>query len=392
MARSDPLNTLTLDELRARTSLKWRLYPPDVLPLWVAEMDVALAPPVVEAVERAMRAGDTGYDYGTAYAEAWAGYAVDRWGWAVDVAATRVVPDVMIGITEALRVLGRPGDAVIVTPPVYPPFYDFVRSSDRRLIEAPLTRDGRLDLADDGTLERAFRQVTGERWGPSGAVLLLANPHNPTGVAHTPEELTRLCGMADRYGVRIVSDEIHAPLTGRPGVDEVPVFTPILTVPGGESAIVLTSASKGWNLAGLKAALLIPGHGAVADVGRIPEHASHGVSHVAVIAHVAALRDGRDWLEAVLTALDGNRHLLATTLAERLPDVRYEPDHATYLAWVDCRGLGLGDDPAAAFLERGRVAVSPGLEFGPGGAGHVRVNLATSREILADAVGRMASA
>jgi cystathionine beta-lyase len=389
---SDPLNDLSLDDLRARTSVKWRRYAPDVLPLWVAEMDAVLAPAVVDAVDQAVRTGDTGYDFGDSYAEAWSEYAGARWGWDVDVSTARVMPDVMIGITEALRVLGGPGDAVIVTPPVYTPFYTFVRSIDRRVVEAPLTPEGRLDLADEGALERAFRETASERMGPSGAALLLANPHNPSGAAHTRDELARLAALAARYGVRIVSDEIHGPLSGRPGIDDVPPYTPILTVPGAESAVVLTSASKAWNLAGLKAALMVPGPGAVTDVARVPEHASHGVSHVSVIAHVAALREGRAWLEEVLTTLEANRQLLARLLAAHLPALRYRPGHATYLAWLDCRELGLGDDPAATFLDRGRVALNSGPAFGPGGAGHVRLNLATSQEILTEAVRRMASA
>ncbi len=188
-----------------------------------------------------------------------------------------------------------------------------------------------------------------------------------------------------------MSDEIHAPLSGRPGVDDVPRFTSVLQVPGGEGALALVSPSKAWNLAGLRAALLVAGRDAAADLARVPEHALDGVNHVGVIAQTAALETGRGWLDAVLTALDVNRALLAELLATRLPQVRYHREHATYLAWLDCRGLGLGDDPARAFLDRGRVALNSGLTFGRGGAGHVRLNLATSRPILTEAVERMAS-
>ena len=384
----DPLNTLTLDQLRTRTSVKWREYEPDVLPLWVAEMDVVLAPGVVEAVTRALRDGDTGYDHGFRYAEAWASYASDRWAWHVDPALTMTVPDVMTGVVHALGVLTEPGDAVVVSPPVYPPFYSFVPGAGRRTLDAPLTPEGRLDLADDGALDRAFEVA---RADGRAAAYLLANPHNPTGTAHTADELERLCALAERHGVRVLSDEIHAPLSGRPGVDEVPTFTSVLQVDGGERALALVSPSKAWNLAGLRAALLVAGPGAAADLARVPERALDGVNHVGVIAQTAALETGRGWLDEVLTALDTNRALLAGLLGDRLPDVGYRRDHATYLAWLDCRGLGLGDDPARTFLERGRVALNPGVSFGPGGAGHVRLNLGTSRAILAEAVDRMAS-
>jgi cystathionine beta-lyase len=165
------------------------------------------------------------------------------------------------------------------------------------------------------------------------------------------------------------------------------------------------SASKGWNLAGLKAAVAVAGPGAVEDIRRMPEEVSHGPSHLGVIAHTAALRDGRDWLDALLTGLDHNRRLLADLLAEHLPAVRYVPPQGTYLAWLDCRALDLGDDalpepgstttvtgPAAVFLERGRVALTTGAAFGTGGSGHVRLNFATPPDVLTEAVRRMADA
>src|SRR6478735_53902 len=153
-----PLDQSTLDELRRRTSVKRRAYPPDVLPLFVAEMDVAPCEPVVEAVTAALRAGDTGYDHGTVYGEAYARFAERRWGWSFDPAATRTLPDVMVAVVEVLRVLTAPGDAVVVNPPVYPPFFGFVQNEGRRVVPAPLGADLRLDL---DALERAFADATG---------------------------------------------------------------------------------------------------------------------------------------------------------------------------------------------------------------------------------------
>jgi cystathionine beta-lyase len=378
----DPLRALGLERLRRRTSMKWRTYPEDVLPLWVAEMDVPLAEPVVRAVTDALALGDTGYPAGTAYAEALAAFAAGRWNWhGVAPERTAIVPDVMLGVVEMIRLVTGPGDPVIVNPPVYPPFFQFVTHMDRRVVRAPLGAGLRLDT---GLLEETFRAATA-RGGR--AAYLLCSPHNPTGTVHTAAELTTVAGLAERYGVRVVADEIHAPLV-TPGVP----FVPYLSVPGAERGLSLMSASKGWNLAGLKAALAIAGPAAAADLARLPEEVSHGPSHLGVIAHTAALRDATDWLDALLAGLRANRRLLADLLAERLPGVRPHPAEATFLAWLDCRALGLGDDPAGVFLDRGRVALSSGLPFGTGGAGHARLNLATSPEILTEAVRRMAAA
>ncbi|MBA4860828.1 aminotransferase class I/II-fold pyridoxal phosphate-dependent enzyme [Streptomyces sp. PSKA54] len=379
---ANPLCRLSLDQLRRRTSMKWRTYPEDVLPLWVAEMDVPLAEPVARAITDAVALGDTGYPAGTAYAEALAEFARKRWSWEGPTAErTAIVPDVMLGVVEMLRLVTGPGDAVVVNCPVYPPFYQFVRHMDRRIVEAPLGPDHRIDLA---ALRDAFARAAG-----SGrrAAFLLCSPHNPTGTVHTREELTAVAALADRHGVRVVADEIHAPVVA-PGA----AFVPYLSVPDAASGLSLMSASKAWNLAGLKAALAVAGPAAAGDLANLPEEVSHGPSHVGVLAHTAALRDGGAWLDALLAGLDDNRRLLADLLAEQLPDIRYEPAPGTCLAWLDCRALGLGDDPAAVFLERGRVALSSGTAFGTGGRGHARLNLATSPELITEAVRRMAAA
>jgi cystathionine beta-lyase len=249
------------------------------------------------------------------------------------------------------------------------------------VVEAPLGADLRIDPA---TLREAFAGATA---GGGRAAFLLCSPHNPTGTVHTAAELAAVAELAERYGVRVVADEIHAPLVA-PGV----TFVPYLSVPGAGRGLSLMSASKGWNLAGIKAALALAGPEAADDLARMPEEVSHGPSHIGVIAHTAALRDATGWLDAVLAGLQTNRRLLGALLAEHLPAVRAYPAEATYLAWLDCRALGLGDDPARAFLDRGRVALSSGIPFGTGGAGHVRLNLATTPEILTEGVRRMAAA
>jgi len=378
---TNPLNLLSLDDLRRRTSMKWRHFAPDVLPLWVAEMDVPLAEPIVRAVGQALAIGDTGYPEGTAYAEAFTAFAGERWGWRFDVQASSNIPDVMGGIAEILKLVTEPGAVVVVNSPVYTPFYRYVEHMGRRVIEAPLGAGQRIDPE---TLERAFAAAAASR---RGAAFLLCNPHNPTGTVHSREELAVVAGLAEHHGVRVLADEIHAPI-----VHCESAHVPYLSLAGTERAFAMLSASKGWNLAGLKAALVVAGADAAGDLERLPQEVRSGPSHVGLIAHVAALRDGRAWLDRLLSGLDQNRRLLGELLADQLPGAVYSPPAGTYLAWIDCRALGLGEDPAAVFLERGRVALSSGPRFGTGGAGHVRLNLATSPEILADAVARMASA
>lgn len=377
----DPLNELSLEDLRRRTSAKWREYPADVLPLWIAEMDVPLAPPIIASLREALELGDTGYASGTDYAESLAGFARARWGWEVDVAHTAIVPDVMQGAVAVLDLVTAPGDTVVVNPPVYPPFYPFVEHAGRQVVDVPLDDGFRLDL---DALDTAFAQAVA---GGRSAAYLLCSPHNPTGTVHTADELAAVADLAAIHGVRVIADEIHAPVV-LPGHR----FVPYLSVPRAGSGFSLLSASKGWNLAGLKAALAVAGPETATDLARLPEEVGHGVSHVGMIGHAAAFRDGGEWLDALLDGVAANTRLLTDLLSRHLPDVRYRPGEGTYLAWLDCRGLGLGDDPTSAFLERGRVALLPGPDFGEGGRGHARLNLATSRHVLTEAVERMSRA
>ena len=392
----NPLTQLSLTELRQRTSIKWRAHAADVLPLWVAEMDVTLAPPIVEALTGAIERGDTGYPAGTGYAEALREFAARRWSWGgLDVARTAIVPDVMMGIVEIVRLVTEPGDAVVVCSPVYPPFYAFVSNAGRRVLEARLGPDRRMDL---DALDDAFRRA---RAAGRPAAFLMSNPHNPTGVVHSADELRAVAALAQRHGVRVISDEIHAPL-----ILGGAVFTPYLSVDGAQDAFAMFSASKAWNLAGLKAALAIAGPDAAGDLARMPEEVGHGPSHLGVIGHTAALRDGTDWLDQLLTGLGHNRDLLGRLLAEHLPGIGYRPPEGTYLAWLDCSGLRLPTDPvqngpgivsdlagpARFFCDHARVALSSGHVFGSGGAGHVRLNFATHPDILTETLTRMAQA
>ncbi len=381
MADPNPFEQVSLEQLRERTSVKWRRYDPDVLPLWVAEMDVNLAPPVAEALERAIRAGDTGYPGSTPFVDAFAEFAAARWHWpTLDPALVRPVANVIAGYTDALLLAAGSGGHVVVTSPVYPPFYSYLREAGLTVVEARLTDQMRIDPDTlDSTLAGARRNSA------SGVAVLLCHPHNPGGTVHTRAELEQLANIADRHGATVVSDEIHAPLVYAPAE-----FIPYLSVDG--TGIALHSASKAWNLAALPGALMVFGHDA-ADTHRAYTAGSHHwPGHFGVIAQTAAYTDGAPWLEGALTGLDANRHLLGSLLAEHLPAVKYLLPEATYLAWLDCSALGLGDDPAAVFLQRGRVGLNSGPTFGTGGAGHVRLNFATSGAILEEAVRRMASA
>jgi cystathionine beta-lyase len=375
-----PLQILTLAQLRQRQSAKWQRYDPEILPLWVAEMDVPVAQPVIDAVGQAMELGDTGYPIGDHYGEAFAEFALARWNWLVDPLDTFAAIDVLTGITEVIAQISADHVPVVITPPVYGPFQKFVGRMGRTLKHAVLTPEGRLNPE---TLEATFAEI--QKAG-TGGIVLISNPHNPTGVSHTRAELEMLVSLASTYGIRIISDEIHAPLQ-MPGH----VFTPILSVPGAETAIVVTSASKSFNLAGLKAALVVGGPASRADITALREGHVHGASHMGSIAHAAAYRHGGPWLDAVLGDLDTNRHLLADLVAEHLPGAHYFLSESTYLAWVDCRPLNLGGDPAEIFEREGKVAFSPGSFFGDEGAGHVRINFATNPQILSEALRRAGS-
>jgi cysteine-S-conjugate beta-lyase len=380
MPRTEPLPVPPIEELRLRRSAKWAAYPPEVLPLWVAEMDFELAPAVAATLAEAVRRSDTGYAYDTgAVGRALAGFAEQRWGWRFDPAAVRLVADVEIGVVELLRVLTRPGQSVVISPPVYAPFFGWIEEVRGRLVEVPLqdADDGwRLDLP---ALQQAFADRP--------AAYLLCNPHNPVGRAHSAEELAELAELAARYQVPIVSDEAHAPLA-LPGTR----FTPLLSVPGAaDLAVSVQAASKAWNLAALKCAAVISAGPRMAEVVAGLPNSQWRVGHFGALASAVAYTEGVAWLDRLLDTLAERRALLGRLLAERLPAVRWQPPESSYLGWLDCGRLGLDGDASERFLEHG-VAVDAGQRFGNVGAGYVRLNFATSAEILTEAIDRMARA
>jgi cystathionine beta-lyase len=377
-----------LETLRRRRSSKWATHPPDVLPVFVAETDVEPAPPTRAALTEAIELGDMGYAEPAGLYEAFAGFAERRFGWAPDTARIRLMPDVMAAIVELLRVLTEPGDGVIVATPAYPPFFDGIPEAGRKVVEVPLA--GR-----ELELDRIDAELSG-----GARALLLASPHNPTGRVLDRATLDAIAEIADRHGALVLSDEIHAPLT-LPGA----AHTPFAAL-GDRRAVVITSASKAFNLAGLKCAVAVAGSDEVsAELDRLPEEIGYRAGILGVIASQAAFAQGDAWLDELLAALDANRRLLGELLAEHLPEIGYVPPEASFLAWLDCRALGTpdqagfagargtgGDDPSATFLERGRVALEPGPRFGTPGRGFARLNFGCSPEVLEEAVRRMVSA
>jgi cysteine-S-conjugate beta-lyase len=377
-----PFEVLRPDTLRLRTSIKWRYHGPDVLPVWVAEMDVLPAPEVVEALTAAVRAGDTGYpNFGTTYKEALAEFADARWAVHADPGDMALCADVMTGIRVLVERFAPPRGAVVIPSPVYPPFASFTREVGRKVVAVALTAEGRLDVAAiDEALTANPTDAASRR-----TVLLLCSPHNPTGAVHTADELAAVAESAQRRGALVIVDEVHAPL-----VPEGATFVPWFAV--ADHGFVVTSAAKAFNLAGLKAGLIVGGPSSRSQLKRLPDSVAYGGSHLGVIGHAAAYRSDPSWLAAVNANIATNRVLLAQFLAERLPGVGYRIPQATYLAWLDLRGVGLGPDPAEVLLTRGRVALNEGRTFGRGGIGHARLNLACSEEVLTQAVERMVAA
>lgn len=365
---------LGLDLLTQRTSMKWTRYPADVLPVWVAEMDVAVPPGVRAALEHAIEIGDFGYHGTEVLQPAFVRYAADTWGQAIDQHQVTACADVVSGMA-ALVSHFTPADATIaITTPIYPPFRKVAGVDGREVLEVPMTEEGRLDLA---AIEYAFSTA-------KPAAFLLCNPHNPYGTIPTRDELTAIAALAGEHDVIVISDEIHAGLVA-PGE----TFVPYLSVEGAQRGFTAVSASKMFNLAALKAGLLVAGTEVVDDLWSLPYEVRSGASHLGLITQAAGLDHDREWLAGLNADIAANKDLLADLLSVHL-GLHHVPSPATYLSWVDCTPLGL-DRPAARFLSRGRVAFNPGTDYASDAAQWVRVNVATSPEILTEAVRRMAA-
>ncbi|GAB3615056.1 MalY/PatB family protein [Humibacter ginsengisoli] len=375
------LATRPIERLRAeRRSIKWRRYAPDVLPLFVAEMDFEPSKAVVDAVSRALAAGDTGYLDGPGpLAPAFASFAERSWGWTVDPDTVHLATDVTVGIVETLRLLVPPvGARVVLTPPVYAPFYEMVGEANGAVVEVPLDEASGWAL-DLSALERAFAD--------GADAMLLCNPQNPTGRCHSRQSLQALAELAARYDVPILSDEVHAPFAHTDA--SFTPFAPLAAAAGARSATV-TSASKAWNLAALKCAWIVAADDRTAALlQRLPEETAARTSILGLHAGIAAF-DDTEWRDAAIAQVVSNIELFTAELAVHVPEARLVTPDAGYLVWLDLRDAGLGDDPAAVLREEGRVAFNSGPTFGTGGAGFVRVNVACDPSTIVEAVRRIA--
>ena len=400
---AEVIDRTTMEELRARGSWKWTAGGPGVIGAFVAEMDFGVAPPVEAALLYAIRRADFGYLTERAVAEmadACAGWQRDRYGWAVDPARIRPLPDVISGLTAAITVFSRPGSPVILPTPAYMPFLTYPVRAGREIIQVPMASDGGRYVLDIGGIDAAFKR--------GGHLLVLCNPGNPVGRVYSRDELIAVAEVVEANGGRVFADEIHAPLI-YPGRGHVPYASlgPVTAA----HTVTAAAASKGWNLPGLKCAQLLLTNDADAAVWADRGFTfEHGASTPGVWATIAAYRDGGPWLEDVVRYLDRNRTLLAALLAEHLPQAGFLPPEGTYLAWLDCRALdcrGLAGggyppgerpgaaageaSPAAFFLAQARVMLTDGAACGEGGGGHVRLNFGTPRPVLAEIVRRMAA-
>jgi cystathionine beta-lyase len=382
---SDDLDRFDLAALRARRGVKWTRYGPRVLPAWVADMDFAVAPPIRERLAGLASNSDLGYaplPQDTGMRELFAERMARRFGWELDAERVVVITDVLQGLAASIDLLCEPGDGVVVQTPIYPPFLEIVAGSGRRLVENRLLQDAERYEIDFAALERSIDDRT--------RLLLLCNPHNPSGRVLSVEELDALATLACERDLIVVADEIWGDL----------VFPPHRHVPlatrGAEIAartITLTSATKSFNLAGLPCAFAHFGSARLIErFQRLTPHLLGGVGIAAIEATRAAWSEGDLWLEEVRAILDRNRRALSGLLARRIPTITYLPPEATYLAWLDCRRLDLEEGPGRFFLKSAQVALNDGRRFGVAGEGFARLNFATSAELLQEIVERMSSA
>jgi cystathionine beta-lyase len=377
---------LGADHLRARGGGKWTKYGPDVIPAFVADMDFKVAPAVQAAIEQLTNTQDYGYGQMTdpnsvPLFDAFAAWMARRHNWQPDPRLTYANTDVIQGLVATMVAFTTPGDGILVQTPIYPPFLRFVASTGRRLVENPLVDDGTRFVVDLEGLERAAPQAT---------MILLCNPHNPTGRVLERAELQGIAAIAAAHNLTIVSDEIHADLV-YPGATHIPMETIETAV---ERTVTLTSATKGFNIAGLRTSIAHFGSAGLKEKfdKAVPERLLGGPSRVGVAATIAAWCEAEDWLDTVMTYLDTNRRRVAEWAAQA--NLAHYMPEATYLAWMNCRHIDVNEGltPQQHMLDNAKVALSDGTDFGEPGHGHVRLNFATSAEILEEILGRLGSA
>jgi cystathionine beta-lyase len=376
----------SLAELATHHSEKWRAFPSDVLPLPVAEMDFPVAAPIRETLHSMVEHSDMGYlgaipELGSSFAA----FAASRWDWTVDPARVRAATDVGVGVVEILRVVTNAGDGVLISSPVYQNFYTWINETKVKCVDVPFIHQQSEDVSLAWSID--WKGIE-EAYSSGIKVHLLCSPHNPIGRIYTKEELSKFIALAVKYNVIIISDEIHSPLE----YSEHP-FVPILTL-GKEAeshCVVVTAASKGWNIAGLKCAIIVSGSETMHEkLNALPPALHYRASLLGAFATAVAFEKCAPWLDAVITQLDHNRNLISTLLAEHLPEVIYNPPQHSYLAWFDLSALNLGNEPTAVVLEKSKVALNAGHIYGAQWGQFARMNFATSPEIITQAITQMA--
>lgn len=369
-------------ERRASGCIKWTRYAGDVLPMWVADMDFAVAEPIRDALARRLAHPVLGYGIDQAGLKARiVAWMAARYGWHVAPEAVMPLPGVVPGFNLALRAACAPGAGVVVQTPVYPPMLKAPENWGLARHDAPLTAGDEVEL----DALRAALAAAGQ-----GGVFLLCNPHNPTGRVFRRAELAAMAEASLAAGATIVSDEIHCDLLFD-GREHIPVAA--LSPDVAARTITLMSAGKTFNIAGLNACWAVVTDPALrarfaTAVAGVADHANI----LGLVATEAALAEGEPWRQSVLAYLQDNRDWLVQAVAARLPGVRMRAPEGTFLGWLDCRGSAAGPDPQRFFLERARVGLNPGPDFGPPGAGFVRLNFGCPRATLQEGIGRMEAA
>jgi cystathionine beta-lyase len=349
-------------------------------------MDFPVAAPIREFLHTMVEKSDMGYlgpipELGNSFAA----FTAARWNWNVDPSRVRVATDVGVGVIEILRVFTNPGDGVLISSPVYQNFYTWMNETKVKCIDVPFIHQP----SDDVSIAWSIDWQGIEKAYSSGIKIhLLCSPHNPIGRVFSREELSKFVALAVKYDVIIISDEIHSPLE----YSEHP-FVPMLSL--GKDAeshcVVVTAASKGWNIAGLKCAIIVSASDAMHErLNSLPPALHYRASLLGGFATAVAFDKCVPWLDAVITQLDHNRHLIATLLTEHLPEVSYNPPQHSYLAWLDLSALNLGDEPTAVILEKSNVAFNAGHIYGAQWGQFARMNFATSPEIITQAITQVA--
>lgn len=377
-------DSISTDFLETIAGVKWSTYP-GCVGAWVAEMDFGTAPAIKDELRKIVDDGFFGYLPASALSrmqQACAEWYSSHCGWQVPTERVRAVPDVIEAMLAAINDFSVPGSTVIVPTPAYMPFLFIPQKLGREVVEVPcLHQNGRWELDLDG-IDAAFAD--------GGGLFINCNPHNPLGRVYERDELLALAAIVEKHQGRVFSDEIHAPIT-YPGHTHIP-YASVSDVAASHT-ITATSASKAWNLAGLKCAQLILSNDV--DAATWKEHGGlveHGASTFGVIANAAAFGSGQPWLDEVITYLDGNRRLLGEMLETLLPEVSYAMPQGTYLAWLDFRGAGIGDEVDTFFRENAKVAIVNGRACGDIGVGQVRLNFAMSRSLLEQTITNIATA